>query len=405
MESASDSPRMENARKQDFQTGVWYRGLDGVRAIAVILVFTVHFIGYRTRFIGWTGVPLFFVLSGFLITGILYDNCNEPHRFRNFYVRRTLRIFPLFYFAWMLILIAGIFLQAQWHPIQVLWPLYLGNYVRFIVGTEALDHIYTLRPPALPLQIGHFWSLAVEEQFYLLWPLVVFYVRERWRLIQICIAVVALIPLLRVLLWATASKKLLSILLLYMITPTQCDAFLLGGLMALLMRGSEKTKVLLYANKIFYLSLALLVAAYLANNGFHFRDLRADSAWMSTYGFTLVNMIAAGLILCSLQSNSLVYTLTTSWPLRIIGRYSYGIYVYHVLVAQYLEYYIWPVSHSGPPLVYIIHATLSTVLYFLIVFALSVGSYHLLEAPFLTLKGRFTARQKNPTAEISAGIA
>jgi peptidoglycan/LPS O-acetylase OafA/YrhL len=396
---------METARKQDFQTGVWYRGLDGVRAIAVILVFSVHFVGYRTRFIGWTGVPIFFVLSGFLITGILYDNRNEPHRFRNFYVRRTLRIFPLFYFAWLLVLIAGLFLQAQWHPIQILWPLYLGNYVRFLAGTEALDHIYTLRPPALPLQIGHFWSLAVEEQFYLLWPLVVFYVRERRRLIQICIAVVALVPLLRTLLWAMASKKLLSILLLYMITPTQCDAFLLGGLMALLMRGGEKTKLLLHANKIFYLSLAFLLAAYLANNGFHFRDLLASSGWMSTYGFTLVNTTAAGLILCSLQSRSVIYTFTASLPMRMIGKYSYGVYVYHVLLAPFLEYYVWPANKSWPPIVYIIHATLSVVLYFLIVLAVSACSYHLLEAPFLGLKDRFTARHRNPAAETSAGIA
>src|ERR1700731_1070913 len=78
----------------------WYLGLDGIRAVAVLLVFLMHYAYKQTLTIGWTGVLIFFVLSGFLIPGILYDNQEEPHRFRNFYIRRTLRIFPLFYFAW-----------------------------------------------------------------------------------------------------------------------------------------------------------------------------------------------------------------------------------------------------------------------------------------------------------------
>jgi peptidoglycan/LPS O-acetylase OafA/YrhL len=403
IEARTNSLAMAVTPRHDHTSGVWYQGLDGVRAIAVLLVFSVHYIGYPTLYVGWTGVPIFFVLSGFLITGILYDNRDEPQRFRNFYLRRTLRIFPLFYFAWLLVLIAGLVQHAQWHPIQILWPLYLGNYVRFICGTAALDHIFTLRPPALTLEIGHLWSLAVEEQFYLLWPLIVFYVRERRRLIKICIAAVALVPLLRILLWAVASKNLLSLQLLYRITPTQCDAFLLGGLIALLIRGSEKAAVLLHAGKIFYLSFALLVIAYFANNSLHFRELRGDSGWMSTYGFSLVNLTAAGLILCSLRSNSLVYRLTTAWPLRMIGRYSYGIYVYHVLVAPSLKYYVWPISHSEPARAYFIHGALVTMVYFLIVLALSICSYHLLEAPFLALKDRFASRHKNPSAEIQAG--
>jgi peptidoglycan/LPS O-acetylase OafA/YrhL len=163
----------------------WYVGLDGIRAIAIILVFTVHYMGFRTRFIGWTGVLVFFVLSGFLITGILYDNRSEPNRFRNFYVRRTLRIFPLFYFAWILLAAAALFLGTRWRPIQFLWLAYLGNYARFIAGSQLPDHIFTLKGPRLPLEIGHFWSLAVEEQFYLIWPLIVFRLRERKKLIRI----------------------------------------------------------------------------------------------------------------------------------------------------------------------------------------------------------------------------
>jgi len=390
---------MKNPHKLSPSTGSWYLGLDGIRAIAVLLVFSVHYMGFRTRFVGWTGVLIFFVLSGFLITGILFDNRHEPHRFRNFYIRRTLRIFPLFYFAWLFVAVAAIYLQARPRPIQLLWVVYLGNYVRFIVGNSSLDHIFTFRPPKLPIEIGHFWSLAVEEQFYLLWPLVVFHVRERRRLIQICAITVGAVLALRIVLWATLSKNLLSMEILYMLTPTQCDAFLLGGLMALWMRGEEKDKLLRHAGKILYIGMALFAAAYVLNNGFHLRDLSATSPWMSTYGFTIVDTIAAGLILCSLQPRFFLFRITTAWPLRMIGKYSYGIYVYHVLLAPFLQHYVLPVEHSGPARIYYVRSIASNLVYFLIVLAVSICSYHLLEHPFLALKDRFTVRHKNPDAQ------
>ena len=90
--------------------GVWFPGLDGVRGIAIGLVFMVHYLR-RGGHIGWMGVLIFFVLSGFLITGVLFNGRNETHRFRNFYIRRTLRIFPLFYFIWLLALLGSPFLQ------------------------------------------------------------------------------------------------------------------------------------------------------------------------------------------------------------------------------------------------------------------------------------------------------
>ncbi len=400
-ESTPASPEGKDGQRRDRQGSVWYQGLDGVRAIAVILVFSVHSVGYKTLFVGWTGVQIFFVLSGFLITGILYDNQDEPYRFRNFYVRRTLRIFPLFYFAWLLVLIAGFFLRAQWHPLQILWPVYLGNYVRFIVGVESLDRFYTLLPPKVPLEIGHFWSLAVEEQFYLLWPFVVFFVRDRLRLVHICIVVVLLGPILRGLLWAIVSPNLLSIGLLYRLTPTQCDAFLLGGLMALWMRGPEKDRLLQHGNKILCASLILLAAAYLANNGFHMRDLDATSPWMSTYGITLVNMSAAGLILCSLRPGSFFFRMNITRPLRMVGRYSYGVYVYHVLLLPFLYHYGSPPNPSRSPRLHIVHAVLMVPLYFFIVLAVSAGSYHFLERPFLTMKDRFTTRHNNPGAQLA----
>jgi peptidoglycan/LPS O-acetylase OafA/YrhL len=351
--------------------------------------------GYFTLFAGWTGVLIFFVLSGFLITGILYDNRGELHRFRNFYVRRTLRIFPLFYFAWLLVLVTSLLLHATWHPLQILWVVYLGNYVRFLVSDLRLDHIFTAHSN-LPLEIGHFWSLAVEEQFYLIWPLVVFHVRTRKTLLRICGSTMIAVLMLRIVLWATVPDRLLSLEFLYRLTFTQCDAFMLGGLMALWMRGPEKDALLRHSSKILSASLASFALAYGFNNGFHVRYLLDTSAWMSTYGFTLVDCCAAGLILCALRPGSLVFRSTALLPLRVLGRYSYGFYVYHVLLMPFLHFYVLPVNPLAPKLAYRLHLAVSTSVDFVIILAVSACSYHFIEAPFLAMKERFTVRHKNP---------
>ncbi len=219
----------------------WFPGLDGVRAVAVFLVFVVHYV--HKGYVGWTGVIIFFVLSGFLITGVLYDSRHQPRRFVNFYVRRSLRIFPLFYFIWLLVLVGAPFLGEQWHPIHILWPVYLGNFARFFAGTIAVDHIYT-RFSAVPIEIGHFWSLAVEEQFYLLWPLVVFKVLDRHKLIRICLGVMTTVLLLRSALLFVVPASFIEMGFFFRMMFFQADAFLFGGLLALLLRGPHKERVL-----------------------------------------------------------------------------------------------------------------------------------------------------------------
>jgi peptidoglycan/LPS O-acetylase OafA/YrhL len=151
--------------------------LDGLRGFAVLVVFLFHYGGgtHSSLFVmrvfgflnkgGWAGVTLFFVLSGFLITGILWDSFDQPNWLRNFYARRALRIFPLYYGSLVLVLLAAAWKGTLLPALRLIWipAFFLQN----------MPHLVALvdRIPS-PLGIFHFWSLAVEEQFYLLWPFV-----------------------------------------------------------------------------------------------------------------------------------------------------------------------------------------------------------------------------------------
>lgn len=373
-----------------------YPGLDGVRAIAVLLVFSVHTIPQFTASIGWVGVQIFFVLSGFLITGILYDTRYEPHRWRNFITRRALRIFPLYYFVWIVIAVLTPLLRLEWHRLDALWLVYLGNYVNFAAGNESLIQLVSQNHD-FSIRVGHFWSLAIEEQFYLLWPLVVFAVRDRGKLIRTAQYGILAVLGLRIALYCLSPAPLLHLALLNYLTFTQADAFFVGALMALWMRGPEWERIraigsplLLSAGGAF---IGIQAIAALFFHGRH--NFNQTSPWISTFGFTLIDLTAAGFILCAMREGSTIYRLCCRPLLRRLGICSYGFYVYHQLLLPDVLAILpragrWHAAIDG----------LGIAAYFLLICGVSGLSYRYLETPFLRLKDRLSAPSNTWTVTV-----
>lgn len=391
----ADLPAPENKR--------FYPALDGLRALAVLMVFFEHYEAskYPSLHWGWAGVDVFFVLSGFLITGILFDTRDSPHRFRNFYARRTLRIFPLYYG----VLLFGVALTPVfhwlWNPAWILWFCYLGNYARFLYLSSplfakgAIEHLIA-QPPYhhLPgLYLGHFWSLCVEEQFYLIWPPIVFAIRDRVRLRNLCAVVCCITLLARIVCVFVLPQPLLSAEFLYRVTPLRADALLLGGFVALCLRGPEAERITILARPTLiigtfgFFSWELL---YRQLSGLHhFWHIYAGPPFLTTVGYTLVDLFSAALIISVLKSGGVLFSIfNLKWPRRL-GQISYGFYVFHDVfhgvwraLAAHSVRYTWLGGFEAEV----------TSLYGLVgTTGIAYLSYRYFETPFLRLKSRFTA--------------
>jgi peptidoglycan/LPS O-acetylase OafA/YrhL len=362
---------------------------DGIRGFSVLWVIAFHIWSNALIFVpqhtlsralmgfishGWLGVQIFFTLSGFLITGILYDALGSEHFFRNFYIRRVLRIFPLYYFVLIVLLCLTPLFALNWHGKAWAWFLYL----QFTLNTSP----YLSRH----VSIVHFWSLAIEEQFYLCWPLIVYLIKNRNRLV-VTAALLSLVALaLRcyiVLPHASSSVRFL--------LPTEMDSLLIGGIGALLLHTRLRPQLLSCGKYLLAVSLIPLLWCLYTNGSLNFETDR----FVDSLGFTLFATASLGLLLWALSPGSIAARLFSSSTLRFFGRYSYGLYILHYfLMALMLPLYhvVWRFTHQHSlalliPGVVMIGGSLM----------LALLSFYLLEKPFLRLKGRFAYRKKDVT--------
>lgn len=371
-----------------------------MRGLAITAVFCFH---YRIEphspgEWGWVGVDLFFALSGFLITGILFDSLDEEHYFRNFYMRRALRIFPLYWALWC-VLVLFMLAQRKFEPGFLAWPAYVGNYLGSYSLWAGWNHEHFNRLPAtvhvareiLRVQVGPYWSLCVEEQYYLTWPLVVWAVRRRERLLKVCIGAIVGVLALRVALHHTLPPVWVKYNEVYFWTLTRADSLLTGSALALWVRG-PCGMARLRTNTVAVATLMATGALAVAQWKWGLFEDVTFAAWMQTWGLTAVAVVAAGVVALSLKARWLEPVLTWG-PLLHLGRVSYGFYVFHLLFWDCDRIVIDATRDWVPP--WTIHATV-----FAWVWLLSWASFRWFESPFLRLKERWIGQKRHESRHL-----
>jgi peptidoglycan/LPS O-acetylase OafA/YrhL len=352
--------------------------LDSVRGLAILMVLFYHgfatrqnadaFSGFPKLFVrfvspGWTGVNLFFALSGFLITGILLDSKHHPHYYRRFYLRRALRILPAYYVLLILLALLGRYgMQGENVSFAFLGlsAIYLANVTGFF---------------GIPMQFGILWSLAVEEHFYLLWPAIVRNVsRQTVGMLAIVIAVAS--TLARV----VASRMGYDVFAHY--TWLVADGLAFGSLLAVLMRGPWGTRKGL---QLISLAAVLGSIALVLIDALIHRPLAGGALHITA--LNLLCMAAVGIFL--LVGTSAWSFLVHHRILTLFGEISYGLYLLHMLIFNIFD----NLQHQFFPLVpsFKGHFAVMTVRFLIsgsIAILLAFLSRRYFEEPFLRLKDR-----------------
>jgi peptidoglycan/LPS O-acetylase OafA/YrhL len=338
----------------------------------------------RVLSFGRFGVDLFFVLSGFLITGILLESKKSPNYFSSFYIRRTLRIFPLHYAVIALFLI-GLPLVGQRTPTV----RFLTDHQIWLWGYATNVYAAMIRGwPWGPFM--HFWSLAIEEHFYLVWPLVVFLTSRRG-LVAACACFLVGTAVMR---WVLIDNQVAT----YSLTVCRLDGLAFGSLVAVVARDEGALRWLrrFVAPALITLGPATVAAYALPSEKF---------PWLGVVLlYTIADAFFAAVLLAVLfaPAGSRAGRFFRSGALQTFGKYSYGVYVFHMMLRWAERGVVFRAVSR------VIHVEgLATLGYGVVMTALSLGlafvSYHAFEKHFLGLKSRFSARA--PGGAAYAGTA
>lgn len=374
MNPENSNPAYKQAAIAPEQAGrIHYPALDGLRGLAILLVVVYHNFGFiNVFFFGWLGVDLFFVLSGFLITDILLKTVGKKDYLRNFYVRRMLRIFPLYYLCLILFLIVlpktNLQFDVQYYVDHQAW-----------IWTYLQNWIYTFQNPGQTNTLNHLWSLAVEEQFYLLWPLAVLFIRNtKYLLLFISLILLAVLGLR---LWAWM-HQVVDLAYFNLFTFTRIDGICIGCMIALLQRVSPN-----FLKR--YTTGIVLFFAFM-NFAFFFVNRRYQFAfpYLALAGYTTFAMMFGLLVNEAVTNKSKLVNLLFNIPLlKFFGKISYGFYIFHwpvyILLGPYLFSWVAKfVNGSSLQFTVSVLATLAAV-------GISWLSYQYFEKYFLKLKDKF----------------
>jgi peptidoglycan/LPS O-acetylase OafA/YrhL len=362
--------------------------LDGIRGIAILMVLVAHGstlllpFAYGPHPHPWTvivlricvplggGVDVFFTLSGFLITGILLRSRNRPTYFSSFYARRALRIFPAYYLTLVVLLL----LSLKFHYVEGLMPqglltrlsyfFYVANWPIFWQSWAGMGGL-----------LGVYWSLNVEEQFYLIWPTLIRFLKPA-TMMALCLIGFSLGWLERR--WMIDAHGLAFGTMQWPFS--RLDGLFLGS--ALAIYRNQKGKAAPFSFGIYSVIAGAAICAWIAV--VHTDELDRMGAHITPWSVTAFALASAGLIVFAQYPLSAI-AKTLSWsPLRLAGRYSYGMYVYHLLIFRRLGDFVETATGASPA-----SALGAWLLVTLATFGVAALSFHFFESPFLRLKRFF----------------
>lgn len=357
--------------------------LDGIRGLAILLVGAGHFFYNYSLFKStWIGLNLFFVLSGYLITHRLFAHYfNGTGYFKNFYVRRILRIFPLYYgclfvfFIILPLLYSSFFaFYGELYSLQGWYWLYASNWLIIFRGM-----------PGQPV-FFHFWSLAVEEQFYLLWPFFFLLLVKVKRSYLFVIGLIGTSIFLRNYIGVSYNS--------YLNTGTVAEPLLAGALIAMLEKGKKLQAMVNYFVALAFLAVTSLVIIFVNDPNPEI----VSNNWLFRVGYSSVDLVWISiLVFCATEnkvSAAIRNLLSVKW-LTWLGKYSYGIYVFHWIV---LNMFIYKIEAELIRTGMNINLTyfLTRLLGIIAVLLISYMSYHLFEKRFLRLKEKLTSFTRVP---------
>lgn len=343
--------------------------LDALRAFAVMFVLFEHWLSEIQSIhlipFGMIGVTLFFVLSGFLITQILITgrinseeaDSSKIYSIRQFYIRRTLRIFPIYYLT---IFAASIF-NIQNIREKILWFLFYAS------------NIYFYKTGNWDGSVSHLWTLAVEEQFYIVWPFIIFFIPKKYLLKSIWFFIL-LGPLFRTALYALSGRSEWELGFIYILTPSCMDCFSLGALLAYyrifvnenFTFSGSKAKLFLLMN---FVSIAVLL--FFEENLISVLLFRFNVSFVCLWIISKASIGFKGILKPVFENKTIMY----------IGKISYGIYLYHNFI---------PLIYSSLKLPPLQNLFLRFSVYAALLILISSISWFLIEKPINGLKKYFT---------------
>lgn len=378
--------------------------LDGVRGLAllVVVLHNTAWTGgasnqaalklYRAAAAaGWVGVQLFFVLSGLLITNILLDTRGSPHFFRRFYLRRSLRIFPLYYT--MIVFVVCIAAPLAWSPTwtesvyrhQWAFWLYVSNWTEPLVGGVR--------------GLSHLWSLAVEEQFYMVWPALVLWLPPR-RLVWLVVAMVAGAPFVRMALLHNGLPPLVA----YNFTVARMDALAIGAFLALCLRDRVlRGHLRRWLAPLTAMGSTVLVLLIARQRGFHPEEPPVLILGQSLAAFLCFCLLAYTQFAGTIPGGTLVKRVFSAKVLGNLGTYSYAMYLAHTPLHALLQGVGAPVVQQDDGLWHLPRLLAYSALVLALSYATARLTWILIERPALRLKERVAPAAAGTITDALAG--